>query len=111
MKKDYIDYKGYQACERYQSLSKSITEKSYNMVVNDTNIYQKMKNKSWLSTEKNIMKWEKKFSFKRQNQQSSFVMRKCFILRLISSHPEMWGKPYKNKEIFVFRDLQVPPEI
>ena len=46
MKKDYIDYKGYQACERYQSLSKSITEKSYNMVVNDTNIYQKMKNKS-----------------------------------------------------------------
>ena len=130
MKKDYIDYKGYQACERYQSLSKSITEKSYNMVVNDTNIYQKMKNKSWLSTEKNIMKWEKthhykdkyekflsstlmfeKFSFKRQNQQSSFVMRKCFILRLISNHPEMWGKPYKNKEIFVFRDLQVPPEI
>ena len=32
--------------ERYQSLSKEVKEKSNNMVVNDTKIYQKMKNKS-----------------------------------------------------------------
>ena len=31
-------------------------KKSDNMVVNDTKIYQKMKNKSWLSIEENIMK-------------------------------------------------------
>ena len=40
-----------EARERYQSFSK---EK--NMVVNDTKIYQKIKNKSLLSIEKNIMK-------------------------------------------------------
>ena len=41
------------ACERYQSLSKEKKEKSDNMV--DTKIYQKMKNKSLLSIEKNII--------------------------------------------------------
>ena len=34
--------------------------KNDNMVMNDTIIYQKMKNKSWLSIEKNIIKREKR---------------------------------------------------
>ena len=42
------------ACERYQSLSKEEKEKNHNIVVKDTKIYQNMKNKSWLSIEKNI---------------------------------------------------------
>ena len=33
-------------------------KKSGNIVVNNTNIYQKMKNKSLLSIEKNIIEWE-----------------------------------------------------
>ena len=41
------------ACERYQSLSK---EEKVNMFVNDTKIYQKIKNKSLLSVEKCIIK-------------------------------------------------------
>ena len=36
--------------------SKEEKEKSDNMVVKGTEIYQKKKNKSWLSIEKNIMK-------------------------------------------------------
>ena len=44
------------ARERYQSLSKKKKKKSDNMVVNDTKIYQKMKNKSLLSIDKNIRK-------------------------------------------------------
>ena len=43
------------ARERYQNLSKEEKEK-INMVVNNTKIYQKMKNKSWLSTEKILIK-------------------------------------------------------
>ena len=43
-------------CKRYQSLSKEEKEKNRNIVVNDTKIYQKMKNKSWLSIEKDIPK-------------------------------------------------------
>ena len=35
---------------------KRMKNKSNNMVVDDTKIYQKMKNKSWLSIEKNIVK-------------------------------------------------------
>ena len=31
-------------------------KKSNDMVVNDTKIYQKIKNKSWMSTEKSIIK-------------------------------------------------------
>ena len=42
------------AHETYQNLSKA--EKNKNTVVNDINISQKMKNKSWLSIEKNIIK-------------------------------------------------------
>ena len=41
------------ACEIYQSLSK---EEKVNMFVNDTKIYQKIKNKSLLSVEKCIIK-------------------------------------------------------
>ena len=43
------------ARERYQNLSKEEKEK-INMVMNNTKIYQKMKNKSWLSTEKILIK-------------------------------------------------------
>ena len=43
------------ARERYQNFSKEEKEK-INMVVNNTKIYQKMKNKSWLSTEKILIK-------------------------------------------------------
>ena len=45
------------ASERYQSPSKEEKEKTDSMVVNDTKVYQKMKNKSLLIVEKNI-KWE-----------------------------------------------------
>ena len=43
------------ARERYQNLSKEEKEK-INMVVSNTKIYQKMKNKSWLSIEKILIK-------------------------------------------------------
>ena len=42
--------------ERYQTLSKEEKEKNNNMAVNDTKISQKMKNKSLLSIEKNVIK-------------------------------------------------------
>ena len=42
-----------------QNLSKEEREKSHNVVVNDEKIFQKMKIKSLLSIEKNIIKWEK----------------------------------------------------
>ena len=45
-----------QARERYQNLSKEEREKGGNLVENDSKIYQKMKNKSLLGTEKNIIK-------------------------------------------------------
>ena len=45
------------ACERYnKSFSRRKRKKSHNMVINDTRIYQKMKNKCWLGIEKNITK-------------------------------------------------------
>ena len=47
------------ASGRYQSLSQGEKEKWDNMVVNNTKIYQKMKNKSLLSVEKNTIQWEK----------------------------------------------------
>ena len=40
------------ACERHQSLSKKEKEKSDSLVVKDTKIYEKMKNKSLLSIKK-----------------------------------------------------------
>ena len=43
------------AHERYRNLSKEEKEKSDNMVMNATKIYQKMRN----NVEKNIMEWEK----------------------------------------------------
>ena len=42
------------APERYQYLSKEEKEKSDNMVMNVTKIFQKMKSKTLLSIEKNI---------------------------------------------------------
>ena len=70
-KKGYKKKKKYR--ERYQSLPKEEKEKKWYMVVKDTKISQKMKNKRWLSIEKNITKWEKSpyynykklFSFKK----------------------------------------------
>ena len=47
------------ARERCQNLSKDGREKNNNMMVNIIKISQKMKNKSWLSIEKNIIKWQK----------------------------------------------------
>ena len=50
------------AREGYQSLSKEEKEKNNNnMVMKNPKIYQKMKNKSLLSIEKHIIKWEKIF--------------------------------------------------
>ena len=50
------------ARERYQSYSKEKkTKKKKNMVMKDTKISQNMKNKSWLSIEKNVMKWKNIF--------------------------------------------------
>ena len=40
---------------RYQNLSKEEKEKSNNMVVDNTKIYHKIKNKSLLSIDKNIV--------------------------------------------------------
>ena len=51
------------ARERYQSISEKEKKKSNNMVVNYTKIYEKMKNKSFLSIEKNIVKLEKKLYY------------------------------------------------
>ena len=51
--KERLQKKGH---ERYQNLSKEEKEKSDNMVVNNTKIYLKMKNKTLLSVEKNIIK-------------------------------------------------------
>ena len=51
------------ARERYQSISEKEKKKSNNMVVNYTKIYEKMKNKSLLSIEKNIVKLEKKLYY------------------------------------------------
>ena len=47
------------ACKRYQNFSRDEKEKSNNMAVNLTKISQKMKNKSWLSIEKNTIEQEK----------------------------------------------------
>ena len=44
------------ARERYQSLSKKEKEESNNMLLNDSKIYQEMKNKSLLSIERNLIK-------------------------------------------------------
>ena len=43
------------AHERYESLFKEEKQESDNMVMKDTKIYHKMKNKIWLSIEKNII--------------------------------------------------------
>ena len=51
--------------ERNQNPSKE-KKKSVNMVVSVTKISQKMKNKSLLSIEKNIVKWKKKNVIKRK---------------------------------------------
>ena len=47
------------AIKRYQSLFKEEKEKSNNIVMNNTKICQKMKNKGLLSIEKNIVNLEK----------------------------------------------------
>ena len=44
-----------EAREIYQNISKEKIEKNKNMVKNNTKIYEKMKNKSLLSIEKNIV--------------------------------------------------------
>ena len=49
-----------EALEKYWSLSKQEKKKCDNMVVNDEKIYQKIRNKNWLSIEKNTAKWENK---------------------------------------------------
>ena len=46
-------------CEKYQNLSEEQKKESNNMVMNVTKIYQKMKSKSFLNIEKNIIEWEK----------------------------------------------------
>ena len=47
------------AIKRYQSLFKEEKEKSNNIVMNNSKICQKMKNKGLLSIEKNIVNLEK----------------------------------------------------
>ena len=65
------------AHERYQSLSKEEKEeKNNNMMVRDTKIYQNMKEKNWLSIEKNIMKWGKMPNYK---YQKPFLFRKSGV--------------------------------
>ena len=49
-------YQDNKARERYQNASNKEELKNYNMVVNDTKMYQKMKNKNWLSIEKILRK-------------------------------------------------------
>ena len=55
------------ARKRYCNLSKEEKEKSGNMVVSFKKISQKMKNKSLLSIEKNIIKREKKLYYNLEN--------------------------------------------
>ena len=45
-------------CTRYQNLSEEEKTKIINMVVNDIEVFLKMKNKGLLSTEKIILKYE-----------------------------------------------------
>ena len=59
--------------ERYQSLCKDEKKKkSDSMVINDTKISQKMKNRSCLSIEKNIIKWEKTSYYDKYSVQKLF---------------------------------------
>ena len=51
-------------------------KKSKNLVVNNTKVYQKMKNKSWLSIKKYITKWEETYD----NHKKLFWFRKLFFL-------------------------------
>ena len=57
----------HKARERYQNLSQKEKEKSNNMVGIVTKISQKMKNKSLLSIEKNILKLEKMLDYHCKN--------------------------------------------
>ena len=64
---------------KLSTFSKEEKEKSDNTVMNDIKIYQKMKNKSLLSIEKIIRKWEnhlvviiRNICFKNSNLESSF---------------------------------------
>ena len=47
------------------------------MVVNDTKIYKKMKSKSWMSVEKNIIEWGKKLYY---NYKKLFSFKKSGLL-------------------------------
>ena len=71
--------------ERDKSFSKEEKEKKGNiMVVNNTKIYQKMKNKCLMSIEKNIIKWEKTPNY---NYKELFSFRKSTI---ISKSNDKW---------------------
>ena len=71
--------------ERGKSFSKEEKEKKGNiMVVNNTKIYQKMKNKCLMSIEKNIIKWEKTPNY---NYKELFSFRKSTI---ISKSNDKW---------------------
>ena len=71
MKKEYK-----KASERYQKLSKEEKDKNDNMVVSITKIFQKMKSKSLLSIEKNIINEKKCFII---------IIRKYFNLEHFAS--------------------------
>ena len=58
MKKDYK-----RKPRKVPNPSKQERTKTNNMVVNTTKMSQKMKNKCLLSTEKNIIEWEKMFYY------------------------------------------------
>ena len=45
------------ACERYQNLSEE-DQKSSNMLANEIRTFLNMKNKGWLSIEKNYKNWK-----------------------------------------------------
>ena len=70
-------------CKRYQNLSKEEKEKNGNMVVNVTKISQKIKNKSLLSVEKNIIEWKKRLIIKSNDLESSFdainLLQKAYL--------------------------------
>ena len=57
VKKIKKDYK--KACERFQNIFKEEKgKKNINIAINVTKIFQKLKNKSFLGTKKNIIKWD-----------------------------------------------------
>ena len=91
------------------------------MVMNDTKIYQNMKNKSFLSIEKNMIKWEKTpcynlkklFLFKKSTSiLKRNVLKRCFDEKQIKAKYRdiLWGNNFE-KSIFKLNEMKIDEKI